>query len=532
MRSKHNLNKMADIVAVLDKLKEDLTCSICRELLREPKTLPCLHSFCQGCLEGHVRTRILDEQLDPPDTRDVVPCPNCNFRARLGGGGGENGAASGDVPNLRTNSGLKNLVEHYELGLEVVGRSQKTVTSRCGNCSAVDNEAVAFCQTRCNRFLCRMCVQAHKRTTLTSKHKIVTLEEVRLVSSGENLSEAAPVVVSYKPRKCSKHFTEGEDDPNERMTDMIMYCHHCKEVICCMCALAEHQSHPKNFAKTVIHEQDHRPRIEAEIEETEKALGNVDMSSAKLYQRRIDIEDARSSTEKAIEDQFTRLNTELETDKESLLRSLNKMHILHTERLEKKREELDKRRKEIDHVLKFVERRLTLGSPEDILHLTREMREQMSALVDESKRNPPVAAYRREIKFVKGDLNVEGAMGNVSAEPCIEIFTVDDISRVDFVRKMEAQFTITARDVLKNETTADDEMVFVQLCPVAHENEVVQANVKKLKSGKCRVTLTPQRIGPHQLQIQVAEAGVLKHIKDSPFQVEVAFHPLYHLWEV
>ena len=38
--------------AVAKSLKEDyLTCVICYELFVEPKILPCLHTFCKGCLE-------------------------------------------------------------------------------------------------------------------------------------------------------------------------------------------------------------------------------------------------------------------------------------------------------------------------------------------------------------------------------------------------------------------------------------------------------------------------------------------------
>ena len=34
------------------KLEEQLTCPVCLEHYTNPKTLPCLHSFCQHCLEG------------------------------------------------------------------------------------------------------------------------------------------------------------------------------------------------------------------------------------------------------------------------------------------------------------------------------------------------------------------------------------------------------------------------------------------------------------------------------------------------
>ena len=51
------------------KLEKQLTCAICLDLYTNPKTLPCLHSFCQQCLEGL--------PLDPQGDNYFIACPTC-----------------------------------------------------------------------------------------------------------------------------------------------------------------------------------------------------------------------------------------------------------------------------------------------------------------------------------------------------------------------------------------------------------------------------------------------------------------------
>ena len=38
--------------SALKKLEQQLTCPVCLDIYTNPKSLPCLHSFCQHCLEG------------------------------------------------------------------------------------------------------------------------------------------------------------------------------------------------------------------------------------------------------------------------------------------------------------------------------------------------------------------------------------------------------------------------------------------------------------------------------------------------
>ena len=56
-------------MASLSQLADDIfTCTLCLEKVREPRTLPCLHTFCRYCLSAYVRQTVKDWSF---------PCPFC-----------------------------------------------------------------------------------------------------------------------------------------------------------------------------------------------------------------------------------------------------------------------------------------------------------------------------------------------------------------------------------------------------------------------------------------------------------------------
>ena len=63
---------MADKQDKWDKVREQIICAICYELLNDPKTLPCLHTYCSGCLQNSVSESRDDKIIDCPVCRKSI----------------------------------------------------------------------------------------------------------------------------------------------------------------------------------------------------------------------------------------------------------------------------------------------------------------------------------------------------------------------------------------------------------------------------------------------------------------------------
>lgn len=82
---------MASVTSTITE--EFLTCTICFEIYKDPKTLPCLHSFCKDCINN-----LRQEKAG----KNSYPCPICREVFQLPKDG------AGD---LKTNFCLKNLID-------------------------------------------------------------------------------------------------------------------------------------------------------------------------------------------------------------------------------------------------------------------------------------------------------------------------------------------------------------------------------------------------------------------------------------
>ena len=127
-------------------LYEQLTCSVCLECYKDPRTLPCHHSFCRVCLDN-VKAPISDEEFEEAG-QPTIMCPVCRNSIILPPGG---------VKELPAAFLLNNLLE-----IQKATTSVNAQLPSQGICDIHERVLEFYCND-CDVLLCSVCsIKVHR----------------------------------------------------------------------------------------------------------------------------------------------------------------------------------------------------------------------------------------------------------------------------------------------------------------------------------------------------------------------------------
>ena len=155
-----------------ETIQKHLHCSICLEIYKTPKTLPCLHTFCEICLHDYIC------KTNSPGSRKLChfDCPLCRAKT---------------FP-VNTETGCNQwatefVTNHFIVSLIDEGRKDTNkVPEECNQIDGTDcvpclmdhkmSKASCFCIT-CSEHLCTICQNDHKKFKVTRNHNVISKQD-------------------------------------------------------------------------------------------------------------------------------------------------------------------------------------------------------------------------------------------------------------------------------------------------------------------------------------------------------------------
>ncbi|XP_011605914.2 E3 ubiquitin-protein ligase TRIM33-like isoform X1 [Takifugu rubripes] len=298
---------------------------------REPKLLPCLHSFCKKCLPTPSRNLAMVEapnsRVDSVKPLNVIRCPVCRQECM-----------EVDV--------MENVF--VEDSVEAPSSTVERSAQICMTCD--DNtEAVGFCVI-CVEYLCSACVEAHQRVKFTKDHTITQKEEV---------SEEIHGWSTQRPMFCGIHKQE----------PVKLFCETCDLLTCRDCQLVRHKDHRYHFLEDAY--KYHKQHVDSMTHQLQDKRMLIEEVSSAINNRLLQAEENRTSVETEIKNSICSLIAEMNKKGQMLLNQLESVTKDHKRVLQKQQEDIGYLSRHLDHVIGFTKWATARNKGTAFLHCKR-----------------------------------------------------------------------------------------------------------------------------------------------------------------
>ncbi|KAK3560243.1 hypothetical protein QTP86_004004 [Hemibagrus guttatus] len=270
----------------IDFSVDQFSCTVCLDLLKDPVTTPCGHSFCKVCINGC---------WGQEDVKGVYSCPQCRetFTPR---------------PVLCRNNMLAEVVEKLKK-TELQAASPDHCYAgpgdvECDSCTRRKHKAVNSCLV-CQASYCEDHLQPHFQSPAFKKHKLV---------------EAC---AELQEKICSEH---------DKL--MEIYCRTDQSFICYLCTMDQHKGHD------IVSTKAERTEKQNELKEEQmKFQQRIQEKQKKVQELKQTVDIIKIGSQAAVDDSeriFTKLISSMEKKRSEvteMIRAQEKAEVSRAERL-------------------------------------------------------------------------------------------------------------------------------------------------------------------------------------------------------
>ncbi|XP_068757880.1 E3 ubiquitin-protein ligase TRIM45-like [Montipora capricornis] len=317
-----------NIPRLLFNIREKASCPVCQDILKDPRYLPCLHSFCLHCLinwhgasGGQVHVR----------------CPKCQGRSRV--------PTTGDLKDLPTSFFLSGFID--ALAIKESGKTRVT----CGNCDKKSSKT-SYC-FECCKFYCKKCLTGHNIMQSNKDHRVLAVKDFQ---------EKDYEIVVKRPMFCPRKGHEKEE--------LKLFCKLCPEhSVCQACVTLDHAGHKV----ILIQEEAEAQKIEIagliqaprdKLHAKVKMISQIDEEYAQVAQRS---ENMLRDVDVVVDNLMRRLQEERQNIKAAVENETKKS----LESLTTKKTSIQQEMKEIESGLEKAEELLTQSTDVEVVRLKK-----------------------------------------------------------------------------------------------------------------------------------------------------------------
>ena len=464
----------------LQKVADHLSCPVCLEEyqpdsgLKQPRVLPCHHVYCQECL-GRLQVS--------EGGKETVRCPTCRRVYPLPEGGASALPSAFFIDQL------------FEVR-DILQRARQPDQVQCEKCG--EGEVRGFCRD-CTKFVCQVCVTAHKRWDEFKSHVVVTLDEVQ--STAASLKPAHSITA-----KCPKHPTE----------EIKIFCETCSELICRDCTVRTHHGHNCDLMSDALPR--HKKAMSDSLKPLRKRLGIVAAAMAEVDERAVQVqgegEEAKDRVSKTIDD----LVAVLLTRKAALVFKVDRRVGAVCKALSAQREEFELMHTQLASCIGYVEGSLERGIPEEVLGMEAQVVARVDQLTTEFDSSQFQLQAQNHVYLSFPDLTEAcqsaGSVVSSNVTPACCHATGLGLERA----LVNAKKKITVFTVDKNNVKCSVSPKYISAMIHSGIWNPIPCQVVGEAKGVWSVEYTAPSAGQYQLSITVCG----QHIRDSPFTVQAS----------
>ena len=453
-------------------LQKEAECPLCLETVNNPKTLPCLHSFCLECLDKHAN--FARRQLQA-----TIKCPVCQTSFQI---------PEGDsFKNLPTSYHLNRLVDVLAL------KDSGAQAQKCGSCDE-NNTASSYC-FMCQNFLCTPCFEAHQRLKATRGHRNVVIEKLQVQDVQELIN---------RPVMCSQQYHENQP--------LEFYCEECKVPICHKCSVVSHNRHTMTDTQKAAQVQKMQMKDALEKVKAETVIyeNKIRKQTELMDKNRNEILSCEKKMTDLVEDLIRDLREHERIKKTKFAEIYEAQQKHHATQLENFELVLTQLKSCVEQGESIVQRNVST----EVLQTNRAIIKRCEELL--KARKPDIYKPSHVNYMVEQKVKILDRIVVSDTDPSLSLAEVASLK--DVREKRETNFTFVTRNSDGEQCYQEKDVIKVNILNPAGDQ--LETEIKDAKDGKYTVTYTPQCAGQHRVEIQVNG----QPLTCSPWVVQVIPH--------